>query len=132
VRGGEADAVRQARDGAIALAIGIVPVAAVAAVLGALTSDFALWLQWLLGPALVGLLLLTTLCFALLAADRVFRRFLRVHASPVGRIALVCGSIAVGLVLVAGLPATWPVVLGFGFVCLILGTVVVVGATLDL
>jgi hypothetical protein len=124
--------VRQARDGAIGLAIGIVPLAAVTALLGALTSDFGLWLHWLLGPVLVGLLLLSTLCFALLAADRMFRRFLRVHASPVGRIALVCASIAAGLALVAGLPATWPVVLGFTVVCLLLGTVVVVGAALDL
>jgi hypothetical protein len=132
VKAGEADAVRQARDGAIGLAVGIAPLAAVAALLGALTSDFGLWFHWLLGPALVGLLLLSTGCFALLAADRVFRRFLRVHASPVGRVALVCGSLAAGLVLVAGLPATWPVVLGLGVVCLVLGTLVVAGAALDL
>jgi hypothetical protein len=100
--------------------------------MGALTADFGLWLRWLLGPALAALLLLLTLCFALLAADRVFRRFLRVHASPVGRLVLIGGSLVAGLLLVAGLPATWPVVIGFGVVCLVLGALVVAGAALDL
>jgi hypothetical protein len=129
---GEADAVRQARDGAIWLGMAIVPLIGLVALLGALTSDFGVWFHWLLGPALVGLLLLSTLCFALLAADRVFRRFLRLHASPVGRVALIGGSLIAGLVLVAALPAAWPVVLGFGAVCLVLGIAVVIGAALDL
>jgi hypothetical protein len=37
-----------------------------------------------------------------------------------------------GLLLVAGLPATWPILIGFGVVCLVLGAGVVAGAALDL
>jgi hypothetical protein len=132
VRSGEADAVRQARDAALWLGVALAPLAGVTLLMGALTADFGLWLRWLLGPALAALLLLLTLCFALLAADRVFRRFLRVHASPVGRLVLIGGSLVAGLLLVAGLPATWPVVIGFGVVCLVLGALVVAGAALDL
>lgn len=132
MRLGEADAVRQARDAALWLGVALAPLAGVALLMGALTADFGLWLRWLLGPALAALLLLLTLCFALLAADRVFRRFLRVHASPVGRLVLIGGSLVAGLLLVAGLPATWPVVIGFGVVCLVLGALVVAGAALDL
>jgi hypothetical protein len=129
---GEADAVRQARDAAVVLAVAIAPLGALAGLLGALTSDFAAWLRWLLGPAVVGLMLLATLCFALLVADRAFRRFLRLHPSPVGRLALAGGSVALGLLLVAGLPGTWPVLLGFAAVCLVLGALVAAGAALDL
>jgi hypothetical protein len=31
-----------------------------------------------------------------------------------------------------GLPATWPVVIGFAIVCAVLGGIIVLGATLDL
>ena len=123
---------RQARDAAVVLGVAIVPLTAVAGLLGALTSEFGLWLRWLLGPAVVGVMLLATLCFALLAADRAFRRFLRMHASPVGRLSLVAGSLALGLLLVAGLPGTWPVLVGFAAVCLVLGALVAAGAALDL
>jgi hypothetical protein len=128
----EPDAVRQARDAALGMAVGVVPLAGVAGLLGALTSDYGAWLRWLLAPVLVGLMGLATLCFALLVADRVGRRFLRMHPMPVGRAVLVGASILAGLVLVAALPATWPVIIGLGVVCCALGAAVVAGAALDL
>ena len=69
MRSGEADAVRQARDAALWLGVALAPLAGVALLMGALTADFGLWLRWLLGPALAALLLLLTLCFALLAVN---------------------------------------------------------------
>jgi hypothetical protein len=129
---GEPDAVRQARDAALGMAVAVVPLAGLAGLLGALTSDYGTWLRWLLAPVLVGLMGLATLCFALLVADRVARRFLRMHPSPVGRVALVGASLVAGLVLVAGTPMTWPVIIGLAVVCGALGTAVVIGAALDL
>ena len=76
--------------------------------------------------------MLTTLCFALLAADRLARRVLRVHAFPVGRGMLLVAALFLGVVLVVGLPATWPVLIGFGAACLVLAALVLLGAVLDL
>jgi hypothetical protein len=128
----EHDAVREARD-ALVIAAACAPVAAAVAVLAAVTAgDVEGWLRWLVGPLVVACLLLGTLGSALLLADRVGRRFLRARPYTIGRYRLLAIAIGAAILLVAGLPATWPVVIGFALVCLLLGGVILVGAVLDM
>ena len=37
-------------------------------------------------------------------------------------------ALVAGLALVGGLPATWPIVIGFGLVCAVLAAIVLLGA----
>ena len=106
--------------------------AAVAALLGVGAGDSLSWERWLAGSVLVAALLLGTLAAALLLADRAGSRFLRARPYPVNRLTLIGGSLVAGALLVAGLPTTWPVVIGFAIVCLLLGAVIVIGAVFDL
>lgn len=128
----EQDAVREARDGAVILAAALVPVGLVALVLGRATADTGLWLRWLLGPVVVALLVVATASMALLVADRVSRRALSLRPHAIGRTTTVLGGLVIGLVLVALLPSTWPVIIGFAVVCAVLLAVVVAGAALDM
>ena len=128
----EHDAVREARDALVIVAAGA-PVAAAVAVLAAVAAgDVGLWLRWLVGPLVVAALLLGTLGSSLLLADRVGRRFLKARPYTIGRYRLIAIAVCAAILLVAGLPTTWPVVIGFGVVCALLGGLILLGATLDL
>jgi hypothetical protein len=124
----EHDAVREARDALVILAAAA-PVTAVAALLaGIAAGDVLGWAQWVIGPVVVAVLLLGTLGSALLLADRVGARYLRARPHAISRLPLIAIAPAAGLALVAGLPATWPIVIGFGLVCALLAAVILVGA----
>ncbi|MGZ4430038.1 MAG: hypothetical protein ACXVYV_00170 [Gaiellales bacterium] len=128
----EHDAVREARDALVFLGAVTLPVAALAIAGGMALSELSASLRWLVGPLLVGLMLLTTLACALLVADRVSHRYLRMRPHAIGRLPLIAIAIGSGILLVAGLPTTWPVVIGFGLVCAVLLGLVGLGAALDL
>ncbi len=131
-RPAEHDAVREARD-ALVIVAAVAPVAiAVAALLAVAAGDFEAWMRWLVAPFLVAGLLLGTLGSALLLADRLGRRFLKARPYTIGRFRLIAIALGVALLLVAGLPTTWPVVIGFAIVCAVLGGVILVGAALDM
>jgi hypothetical protein len=131
-RPAEHDAVREARD-ALVIVAAVAPVAiAVAALLAVAAGDFEAWMRWLVAPLLVAGLLLGTLGSALLLADRVGRRFLKARPYTIGRFRLIAVALGVAILLVAGLPTTWPVVIGFAIVCALLGGVILLGAALDM
>jgi hypothetical protein len=126
------DAVREARD-ALVIVAAATPVAAVVGVLlGTGVGGYLEWERWLAGSVLVAALLLGTLASALLLVDRAGSRFLKTRPHPINRLSLIAGALVAGLLLVAGIPTTWPIVIGFGLVCLILGGVIVLGAVFDL
>jgi hypothetical protein len=127
-RGREHDAVREARDALVILAAAA-PVTATAALLfGIAVGDPLGWAQWVIGPLVVALLLLGTLGSALLLADRVGARYLRARPHAISRVRLIAIALGAGLALVAGLPTTWPIVIGFGLVCALLAAVILIGA----
>jgi hypothetical protein len=131
-RQSEHDAVREARD-ALVIVGAVIPVTAAVAGLAAVAAgDAELWLRWLVGPLVVAALLLGTLGSALLLADRVGRRLLKARPYTVGRFRLLAVSLGVAILLVAGLPTTWPILIGFALVCAILGAIILVGAALDM
>jgi hypothetical protein len=126
----EHDAVREARD-ALVIVAAAAPVTAAAAVLaGIAAGDVRGVAQWVIGPLVVAVLLLGTLGSALLLADRLGSRYLRARPHAVSRLRLVAVALGAGLLLVAGLPTTWPVVIGFGLVCALLVAVILLGAAL--
>ena len=129
----EHDAVREARD-ALVIVAAVAPVAAAAAVLLAVAAgDVEAWLRWLVGAA---------------RGRRAPARHARLRAAPrrPGRPPLPArpgrtpsagsGSSrsrwAPAILLVAGLPTTWPIVIGFALVCALLGAVILLGAALDM
>lgn len=128
----EHDAVREARDALVIVAAAAPVAVAVAALAAVAAGDIEGWLRWLVGPLVVATLLLGTLGSALLLADRVGRRYLRARPYTIGRYRLMAVAVGVAILLVAGLPTTWPVVIGFGVVCALLGGVILLGAALDL
>ena len=124
----EHDAVREARDALVILAAAV-PVTAVAALLaGIAAGDVAGWAEWVIGPVVVAVLLLGTLGSALLLADRAGARYLGARPHAISRLPLIAIALLAGLVLVAGLPTTWPIVIGFALVCALLAAVILVGA----
>lgn len=128
----EHDAVREARD-ALVIVAAVAPVATAVAALGAAAAgDVEAWLRWLVAPLLVAGLLLGTLGSALLLADRLGRRFLRARPYTIGRFRLIAVALGAAILLVAGLPTTWPIVIGFAIVCALLGGVILLGAALDM
>ena len=124
----EHDAVREARDALVILAAAAPVTAAVAVLIGVAWGDVTDWAVWMIGTVVVAVLLLGTLGSALLLADRLGARFLhaRPHADQPMR--LVGIALLAGLALVGGLPATWPIVIGFGLVCAVLAAVILIGA----
>ena len=131
-RPAEHDAVREARD-ALVIVAAVAPVAiAVATLLAVAAGDFEAWMRWLVAPLLVAGLLLGTLGSALLLADRLGRRFLKARPYTIGRFRLIAVALGVAILLVAGLPTTWPVVIGFAIVCALLGGVILLGAAIDM
>ena len=74
--------------------------------------------RWLVGPLVVAVLLLGTLGSALLLADRLGAGFLKARPHTIGRVPADRDRAAgVAILLVAGLPTTWPIVIGFAIVC---------------
>ena len=128
----EHDAVREARDALVLVAAAFPVVVVVGALLGAILGGYLTWQRWLSASALVAALLLGTLACALLLVDRAGRRLWKTCPHPVHRVPLVAASLVIGLLLVAGIPTTWPVIIGFGVVCLLLCAVIVVGAVFNL
>ena len=53
-------------------------------------------------------------------ADRAGRRVLQLRPYPISRLRLIVSLVA-GVVLVAGVPTTWPIVIGCAIVCALLG-----------
>jgi hypothetical protein len=84
------------------------------------------------GTLVLALVLLICVASALLAADRLARRWWNVRPYPVRRVQLIPASLGVGLLLIAGLPTTQPIVIGFAGVAVVLGLLVAAGAAFDL
>jgi len=130
--GREHDAVREARDALVVVGTLTVPVAALGLVVGLAVGEAPGVLRYVVGTLLMAVVLLVCVASALLVADRVGRRWWNVRPYPVRRLQLIPASIGVGLLLVAGLPATEPVIVGLAAVALLLGSVVALGAAFDL
>ena len=130
--GREHDAVREARDALVVVGTLTVPVAALGLVVGLAVGEAPGVLRYVVGTLLMAVVLLVCVASALLVADRVGRRWWNVRPYPVRRLQLIPASIGGGLLLVAGLPATEPVIVGLAAVALLLGSVVALGAAFDL
>ena len=126
----EHDAVREARDALVILTVAAPAVAVLALLLGVAGGNVGGWAEWVIGPLAVAVLLLGTLGSALLLADRVGARFLRARPHTITRAPLIGIALVAGLVLVDGLPTTWPIVIGFALVCALLAAVILLGALL--
>ena len=118
----EHDAVREARDALVILAAATPVTAAVAVLIGVAWGDVTGWAIWMIGSVVVAVMLLGTLGSALLLADRLGARLLDARPHAISRMRLI------GIALVGGLPATWPIVIGFGLVCAVLAAIVLLGA----
>ena len=128
----EHDAVREARD-ALAIIAVVTPLVAVAALLvGIVTGETSGALRWVVGTLLVALVLLVCVASALLTVDRLARRWWKCPPLPGAPSAADPASLGVALMLVAGLPTTQPIVIGFAGVALVLGLLVAAGAAFDL
>jgi hypothetical protein len=130
VNGGrrEHDAVREARDALVILTAAAPVTAAAAVLIGLVWGDVTDWAIWMVGSVVVAVLLLGTLGSALLLADRLGARFMGARPHAISRMWLIGIALLAGLALVGGLPATWPIVIGFGLVCAVLAAVVLLGA----
>ena len=84
------------------------------------------------GTLVMAVVLLVCLASALLAADRAGRHLWNLRPYPLRRMQLIPASLGVGLLLVAGYPATKPVILGLVLVAVLMGALVVAAAALDL
>jgi hypothetical protein len=124
----EHDAVREARDALVILVAAAPAAAAAALLLGLAAGDIEAAAQWVIGPIVCAVLLLGTLGSALLLADRIGARYLRARPHAISRLPLIVIALVAGLGLVAGLPATWPIVIGFALVCALLAAVILLGA----
>jgi hypothetical protein len=132
VSGREHDAVREARDALVIIGAATPVVAAVALLVGLASGSVSGLMRWVVGTLLVAVVLLVCVASALLVADRVGRRWWNVRPYPVRRVQLVPASLGVGLLLIAGLPTTQPILIGFAAVALVLGLLVAAGAAFDL
>ncbi|MDX6520496.1 MAG: hypothetical protein QOJ31_1301 [Gaiellales bacterium] len=130
--GREHDAVREARDALVIIGTATPVVAAIALLVGVATGSTSGLLRWVVGTLVVAVVLLVCVASALLVADRVGRRWWNVRPYPVRRVQLVPASLGVGLLLIAGLPTTQPILIGFAAVALVLGLLVAAGAAFDL
>jgi hypothetical protein len=124
----EHDAVREARDALVILTAATPVTAFVAVLIGLVWGDVTDWAIWMTGSVLVAVLLLGTLGSALLLADRLGARFMGARPHAISRVRLIGIALVAGVALVGGLPATWPIVIGFGLVCAVLAAVVLLGA----
>ncbi len=123
---------REARDALVIIGTVTPAVAAVALLIGFATGEVSGLLRWVVGTLVMAAVLLMCVASALLAADRLARRWWNVRPYPVRRVQLIPASLGLGLLLVAGLPTTQPIVIGFVAVAVVLGLLVAAGAALDL
>ena len=124
----ESDAVREARD-AFVIVVACAPIAlVVSALVGTASKQVILWQERVTAPIIVAALLLGTLASALVLADRAGRHVMQLRPHPVNRVPLIIVALVAGVVLVAGIPTTWPIVIGCAIVCAVLGAVIVVGS----
>ena len=124
----ESDAVREARD-AFVIVVACAPIAlVVSALVGTASKQVILWQERVTAPIIVAALLLGTLASALVLADRAGRHVMQLRPHPVNRVPLIIVALMAGVVLVAGIPTTWPIVIGCAIVCAVLGAVIVVGS----
>jgi hypothetical protein len=128
----EHDAVREARDALVVIGVLTPPLVIVAALFGFATGELSGFLRWVAGTLVMAVILLVCVASALLAADRVARRWWNLRPYPLRRLQLIPGSLGVGLLLVAGYPSTEPVIIGLAAVAAVLGALVAAGAALDL
>jgi len=128
----EHDAVREARDALLVIAVVTPPLLVVAILFGVASSQLEEFLRCVGGTLLMAVVLLVCLASALLAADRVARHWWNLRPYPLRRIQLIPASLGVGLLLVAGYPTTKPVILGLVLVAVLMGALVVAAAALDL
>ena len=130
--GREHDAVREARDALVIIGAATPVVAAVVLLVGVASGSVSGLMRWVVGTLVVAVVLLVCVASALLVADRVGRRWWNVRPYPVRRVQLVPASLGVGLLLIAGLPTTQPIIIGFAAIALVLGLLVAAGAAFDL
>ncbi|MDX6547767.1 MAG: hypothetical protein QOG33_1317 [Gaiellales bacterium] len=130
--GREHDAVREARDALVIIGAATPVVSVIALLVGVAAGSISGPLRWVVGTLVVAVVLLVCIASALLVADRVGRRWWNVRPYPVRRVQLVPASLGVGLLLIAGLPTTQPIIIGFAAVALVLGLLVAAGAAFDL
>jgi hypothetical protein len=129
---GEHDAVREARDALVVIGVLTPPAIVLAVLFGVTSNQTGGFLRWIAGTLLMAMVLLACLASALLVADRVGRRWWNVRPYPLRRVQLIPASLGVALLLVAGYPATQPVIIGLTAVALVLAGIVAVGAALDM
>lgn len=124
----ESDAVREARD-AFVIVAACAPIALViSALVGTAGDQVILWQQRVTAPVVVAALLLATLACGLVLADRAGRTVMQLRPHPVHRVPLIIVSLIAGVVLVAGVPTTWPIIIGCAIVCTVLGAIIVLGS----
>ncbi|MGN6379350.1 MAG: hypothetical protein ACTHNU_10400 [Gaiellales bacterium] len=123
---------REARDALVLVAAAAPVVVIVSVILGAALGGYLAWQRWLTGSVIVAALLLGTLAAALLLVDRAGSRLLNARPHTVHRVPLIGAALVAGLLLVAGIPTTWPIVIGFALVCLVLCGLLVVIHLLNL
>jgi hypothetical protein len=127
----ESDAVREARDAFVIVAACVPIVLALSVLVGAGTGQVVLWQERATAPFVMAALLLGTLASALVLADRAGRHAFKLRPHPISRWPLILGSLILGVILIAGIPTTWPIVIGCTIVCIVLGGIIVVGALFD-
>jgi hypothetical protein len=124
----ESDAVREARD-AFVIVLACAPIAlVVSALVGTASAQVILWQERVTAPIIVAALLLGTLASGLVLADRAGRHVLQLRPHPINRVPLIIVALIAGVILVAGIPTTWPIVIGCAIVCVALGAVIIVGS----
>ncbi|MDX6533829.1 MAG: hypothetical protein QOJ13_3807 [Gaiellales bacterium] len=128
----EHDAVREARDALVIVAAMVPPAAVIAFLMGLSADSFRGPFLWLVGTLGVASVLLACVASALLFVDRIGRRWWSMRPYPVRKIQLIPASVGVALLMIAGLPVTLPIIIGFAGVAVLLGAAVAVGAALDL
>jgi small-conductance mechanosensitive channel len=128
----EHDAVREARDALLVIAVATPPLLVIAVLFGVASSQLEEFLRWVGGTLVMAVVLLVCLASALLAADRVAHHWWNLRPYPLRCIQLIPASLGVGLLLVAGYPTTEPVIVGLVLVAVLMGALVVAAAALDL
>jgi hypothetical protein len=124
----ESDAVREARD-ALVIVLACAPIAlVVSALVGTASAQVILWQERVTAPIIVAALLLGTLASGLVLADRAGRHVMQLRPHPINRVPLIIVALIAGVILVAGIPTTWPIVIGCAIVCAALSAVIVVGS----
>ena len=93
----EHDAVREARDALLVIAVATPPLLVIAVLFGVASSQLEEFLRWVGGTLLMAVVLLVCLASALLAADRVARHWWNLRPYPLRRMQLIPASLGLGL-----------------------------------